>query len=163
MMVVIAVMAILLTLTVVSISAYQADARDNERAQKANIIARGLEQYYSDTSLGAGKYPDLTIAASIVASSTLPGIETSNYYFSFNSSTPAFMAATGLTGTTAVTDASPAAQTTTSNIVYLPMTYSTTNSRWEPCDSGESCSRYVLLYKTEKGSTTVTVRSRQQQ
>ncbi len=161
-MVVTVIMVILLGLTVVNMVGQQSVARDNERKTDAENIARGLERYYNDPSLGNGKYPDLTLAATIVSANRLPGVETANYYFTFNNNTLAFAVASGITGTTAVTDTSATGQLTANNIIYLPMMYSTANSRWEACDSGEECTRYVLHYQSE-ASGTVTLKSRRQQ
>lgn len=155
-LVVIVIMVILLSLMVVNMASQQKYARDNERKNDAENIARGLEQYYSANS----QYPNLATAATIVSAGSLPNVENTSYYYSFNNSAAAFTPASGFTA--AVDDTSGATLATTNKIIYLPMIYSTANSRWEECDSGEVCTRYTLSYVTE-ASGTVTIKSRSQQ
>lgn len=156
-MVVIAIMVILLVLSVINMSGQQKNARDNERKQDADNIARGLERYYNRYA----KYPDTTTAATAAANSTLPDVETSSYYFSFNStSAPSFTAVT-TPASGLVTEATPSVATT-STIAYLPMTWM--NSRWELCNTtSEDCSRFTLFYTPEQTGTAILIRSRSQQ
>jgi hypothetical protein len=154
-------MVILLSLTVINMASRQQYGRDNERKNDAENISRGLEQYYT----AHNAYPSTADASSIVAGTlSLPNTDTTSFYYSFNNNTIAFTPTTS-SGTTAVsnTTATTQAALSTTTIVYLPMTWSTTNSRWEPCDtSSEECSRYALSYNTE-GSGTVLIQSKRQQ
>ena len=161
-LVVIVIMVILLTLGVVGLTSQQKNARDNERRVDTENIARGLERYYNDTALGNGKYPDLSVAATIVSANLLPGVDVKSYAYSFNNNANAFVPTASVPANTLVTDTSGVAEATANNIVYLPMTYSTANSRWQSCTSGLECTRYVLHYSTETLGT-VTIKSRQQQ
>jgi prepilin-type N-terminal cleavage/methylation domain-containing protein len=161
-LVVIVIMVILLTLGVVGLTSQQKNARDNERRVDAENIARGIERYYNDTALGNGKYPDLSVAATIVSTNLLPGVDVKSYAYSFNSNLNAFIVASSVAANTLVTDISAATEATANTIVYLPMTYSVANSRWQSCTSGLECTRYVLHYGTETLGT-VTLKSRQQQ
>jgi type II secretory pathway pseudopilin PulG len=154
--VVIVIMVILLSLAVVNMAGQQKYARDNERKNDAENIARGLEQYYTANT----QYPNLGTAATIVSTGSLPDVEDKSYRYSFNNNTVSFTPASGFTA--AVTDASGASLATANTIVYLPMIYSTANSRWEQCDASELCTRYTLTYVTETAGT-VTVKSRMQQ
>ena len=155
-LVVIVIMVILLSLAVVNMAGQQKYARDNERKNDAENIARGLEQYYNTNT----QYPNLSTAATIVANGTLPDVEDKSYRYSFNNNVVAFTPASGFTA--AVTDSSGASLATTYTIIYLPMIYSTANSRWDQCDASEVCSRYTLTYVTETAAT-ATLKSRMQQ
>lgn len=155
-LVVIVIMVILLSLAVVNMAGQQKYARDNERKNDAENIVRGLEQYYTANT----QYPNLSTAATIVSTGSLPDVEDKSYRYSFNNNTVAFTPASGFAA--AVTDASGATLATANTIVYLPMIYSTANSRWEQCDVAEVCTRYTLTYVTETAGT-VTLKSRMQQ
>jgi prepilin-type N-terminal cleavage/methylation domain-containing protein len=170
-LVVIVIMAILLGLTVVNMAGQQVLARDNERKQDAENIARGLERYYNEVakpSVGKiGRYPDIATATNdIVQNNVLPGIEHSNLYFSFNDgTTSSFKSITDLTGNTPAEEpAATAAITALLNadtIVYVPMRWN--GSLWEVCGSDEECTRFALYYFTEKDSVKHVIMSKQQQ
>jgi len=70
LIVVIAVIGVLATITVVGFGRYQGDARDARRASSATIIAEALEKYY-DTN---GEYPSCT-AMTTNPTTTLPGVQ----------------------------------------------------------------------------------------
>jgi len=158
MIVVIIVMAILLSLTLINLAGQQVISRDNERQQKAENIARGLERYYNEVAKPSvnviGRYPDrATAVTDIVANSVLPGVESSSFIFTFNSSTSNFVVASDPTGTTPAEDAAAVTAintlTTVNTVVYVPKTWSATNSRWEMCGTDEMCTRFSLFYRTE--------------
>lgn len=74
LLIVIAVIGILSTISIVGFNRFQADARDAQRSSKATIIAEALEKYYDKN----GEYPScpaITAAASTVTTTTLPGME----------------------------------------------------------------------------------------
>lgn len=73
-LVVIAVIGILATITFMGFGRYQADTRDNARSSQATIIAEALEKYYDQN----GEYPScsaMTAAGSTLTTSTLSGLD----------------------------------------------------------------------------------------
>lgn len=157
LIVVIVIMTVLLLLAVVRVSAQQLVARDNERKQNAENIARGLEMYYDNN----GFYPHMgNTVASFTDNDLLSNVEFQSYRYSFNDNAVAFVLST-TTGTTTISATTGEAQATTSNIVYLPMIWS--GSVWQPCDnSTEVCTRYRLLYRLEGDTAIQKIESRNQ-
>lgn len=158
MIVVIVVMAILLSLTLINLAGQQVISRDNEREQKAENIARGLERYYNEVAKPSvnviGRYPDRATAINdIVANNVLPGVESANFYFTFNNNALNFVVANDPTGTTPAEDAAAITAintlATVNSVVYVPKVWSTANSRWEMCGTDEACTRFGLYYRTE--------------
>ena len=171
-LVVIVIMATLLGLTVVNMAGQQVVARDNERKQDAENIARGLERYYNEVakpSLGrTGRYPERATAINdVVANNILPGVERNSLFFSFGTgATSSFTVAGDATGTTPATDAAAltavdALLASNITIVYVPMRWNGTY--WEMCGTDEECSRFALYYRTEKDSVRHVIMSRYQQ
>jgi prepilin-type N-terminal cleavage/methylation domain-containing protein len=73
LLVVIAVIGILTTISVVGYNRYQANSRDTQRAAKVTAIAEALEKYYDQH----GEYPgcsQLTQAATTITGSSPGGI-----------------------------------------------------------------------------------------
>lgn len=158
MIVVIVVMTILLTLTLVNLAGQQVIARNNERQQKSESIARGLERYYNEVAKPSvnviGRYPDRATAINdIVPNNVLPGVEAASFYFTFNNNALNFVVANDPTGTTPAEDAAATTAigtlATMNAIVYVPKVWSSSNSRWEMCGTDEACTRYSLFYRTE--------------
>ncbi len=75
LLVVIAVIGILTTISLISFTRYQADTRDTQRSSKATILAEALEKYYDKN----GEYPGCLavsdVNASTVTTTVLPGVE----------------------------------------------------------------------------------------
>ncbi|MEO5948791.1 MAG: type II secretion system protein [Candidatus Saccharimonas sp.] len=170
-LVVTVIMVILLTLSVVVMSGQQKVARDNERKSDAENIARGLERYYNTVakpSVGVvGRYPDRATAIyDIVQNNVLPGVDKTNFYFTFHTTPTNFVVANDSTGTTpsddTVAQAAVQTLTTTNTIYYVPEVWSSSNNRWELCGTDESCTRFSLYYRTEN-NVVHEISSRQQQ
>lgn len=73
-LVVVAVIGILTTISLISFNRYQVDARDSQRQTRATIIAEALEKYYDEN----GEYPSctaMTDSASNIKANTLPNID----------------------------------------------------------------------------------------
>jgi prepilin-type N-terminal cleavage/methylation domain-containing protein len=62
LLVTITVMVILLTLSVVGLASYQANARDEERKTDVQVIAQQLESYYESDHLAAHTLPRVSLA-----------------------------------------------------------------------------------------------------
>lgn len=74
LLIVIAIIGILTTISVVSYSVIQANSRDSQRSSKITALAEALEKYYDQN----GEYPScaaMSATANTVASSTLKGID----------------------------------------------------------------------------------------
>ncbi len=153
-----AIMAILLTVTMVSLQSSQANARDSERLADIQQIKNGIERYYTDgNSTGVkGMYPTTAIAANLPTSGLLPDVKPVAFTYDFASTSPSFKVATGADGATGYTTATISSQVTIDTFVYEPLRYDTTNLDWELCGSGE-CLRYNIYYRTEANPTVVQV------
>lgn len=167
MAVVITIMAILLVLGVGSYVNSQANARDNERKTTANNIAQALERYYrtgNGTSYPAGDYPAADASpSSTFLSSVLPGLDRNSFNYSFNSTAPSAFFTIFTTDNPPQETISSAVNTatTTTNIVYQPLTLS--GGAWAPCTaSAQECRRFKLYYRTEIGNTVQIIESRAQ-
>ena len=139
-------------------SSQQKIGRDSERKADSENIARGMERYYDTVakpSVGVtGRYPDRATAINdIVQNNVLPGVDETNYYFTFNSGVSNFVIANDSTGTTPSDDAAALAAvqtlTTVNSIYYVPRVWSASNNRWEMCGTDEQCTRFSLYYRTE--------------
>jgi prepilin-type N-terminal cleavage/methylation domain-containing protein len=76
LIVVIATIGILATITVIGLTRYQADTRDAKRAASVSVISEALEKYYDEN----GEYPsctDVMAAASTLTQETLVGVSAS--------------------------------------------------------------------------------------
>lgn len=76
LIVVIATIGILATITVIGLTRYQADTRDARRTSSVGVISEALEKYYDQN----GEYPScnaVTAAASVVTANTLKGVSPS--------------------------------------------------------------------------------------
>src|ERR1700761_8180433 len=73
LLVVIAVIGILTTITIVGYNRYQQNSRDTQRAAKATVIAEALEKYYDAN----GEYPSCSqlTASGVTTSGVLQGVE----------------------------------------------------------------------------------------
>jgi prepilin-type N-terminal cleavage/methylation domain-containing protein len=142
LIVVIAIIGVLATITIIGMSRFQADTRDARRASSATVIAEALEKYYDEN----GEYPsctDLTAASSVVTSATLVGID------------PAALVA-------------PQARSDQTNSIECGATLSVNGQDFfeyvgdgsNACTSGGSCLSYTLRYKEESSGNIKSVTSR---
>lgn len=77
LLVVIAVIGVLATLTLIGFTRFQADSRDAQRSAKATVIVEALEKYYDEN----GEYPGcsaITQNATTVRNNVLNGIDTTS-------------------------------------------------------------------------------------
>jgi prepilin-type N-terminal cleavage/methylation domain-containing protein len=145
LIVVLAVIGILATITVVGFSRYQADGRDSRRASSVSAIVEYLEKYY-DTN---GEYPSCsatTAAATTVSISTLKDIETST-----------LVAPQAPSGTENSLMCSGTGNILTINGIDF-FEYQGDGS--ETCNTTGSCLKYTIKYKKESDGTIISVDSR---
>ena len=182
------IMAILLTLSVVSMRGLQASARDEERKIDVDTIARGLEEYYKKgnpyytNGSSKGSYPGANMMVSINGSGWCPGTFWVNpahaAYFSICRNymtevlpgvsdaalTPPGKTSPTLSFSFLGAEASPVAIINPSITTYLnngDYVYKPLNDSDEGlCYSFDSCRRYVLLYKKETTGEVVIVKSK---
>ena len=141
-LVVVAIIGILATITFMGFGRYQADARDSARAGKATVISEALEKYYDKN----GEYPScpsVTGPATTVTTSVLPGIDAQALV--------APQAESGTTNSVACTDLTNMSQA--DFFAYVGDTSST-------CTTGQACLLYKLKYKQESTGQIVTLDSR---
>lgn len=152
--IVIVVMAILMTLGMVSLSSSQKDARDNARKTTVETIARGLESFYNGDASGTagaqgGVYPSsdqmLASATDKTTKQILPGLNDSAYYYPFQGSTPALQARSASNGLTS-------SSSSIYIIIYEPLTRS--NALCTAAASME-CSQFKLYYRLESAPSTI--------
>lgn len=144
-LVVIAVIGILATVTFMGFGRYQADTRDSTRADKATILAEALEKYYDQN----GEYPScsaITAAASTVTTSTLSGVDP-NVLLTPSSST----------GTTNSIQCSDVIASSSDIFGYV-------GDGSSNCTSGTgataACLQWTLKYKQEGTGTIISIQSR---
>jgi prepilin-type N-terminal cleavage/methylation domain-containing protein len=130
-LIVIVIVAILATLSIVTYSKIQADARDSDRASKVSIIAGELEKYYSKN----GEYPGcaaMTQAGAVVVQDVLVGMDAS-----------ALITPSSSTGTTnSIVCTALVAGAVNDQFAYIG------DSSYD-CSVGEACSKYTLQYRIE--------------
>ncbi len=163
LVVVMIIMAILIGLSIMSITSNQANARDHERLADIDQVMRGLERYYNEANSNtatAGRYPDITLAANLPTNSMLPGVATGAFTYSSSSVTPSFVVAVGPAGRAVDSTATVASQLTTRNtFVYEPSYYDSATNSWKLCGAGSECLRYVIYYTTEKTGSTIQIKT----
>lgn len=142
LLVVIAVIGILTTISALSFTRYQADARDSQRDQRATIIVEALEKYFSKN----GEYPScsaMTNSASYITANVLPGIDTTALV------APQSVGQTNsIDFCTTITTATP-----TDSFAYV-------GDGSAACTGSGSCLEYTLQYKQETTNTIKSVTSR---
>lgn len=143
LIVVIATIGILATITVLGLTRYQADTRDVRRASSVNVIAEALEKYYDQN----GEYPSCTAvsaAPSVVSTTTLKGIDTGALQ-------------------------APQAPTSETNSIECNGSTLTINGDdffeyvgdgSAACNTGDACLQYTLKYKDEASGVIKTLSSR---
>lgn len=141
LIVVIAVIGILATITIVGFSRYQADTRDAKRVSSITTIAEALEKYYDKN----GEYPSCsTLTSSSVTSDALQGVNASVLV--------APQAGTGVSNSLSCNVLS----TSSADFFEYQGDGSST------CLTGSSCLAYTLRYKEEATGTIKELESRRQ-
>jgi prepilin-type N-terminal cleavage/methylation domain-containing protein len=148
LIVVIAVIGILATITVVGFGRYQGDTRDARRSSSASVIAEALEKYYDLN----GEYPScaaMSASGSIVSKTTLKGVDTN----------------------TLVAPQAPNADVTNANSIKCTSSGSTLTTNGvdffeyqgdgsPECAASGSCLSFTLKYKDETDGQIKTITSR---
>lgn len=146
LLVVVAVIGVLATISVVGFVQYQATQRDSERAAKATVIAEALEKYYEEH----GEYPSCSTLSGnsqtvVGTGGPLQGVESATLL------TP--QAGSGTTNSITCSDLTSVSG---SDIFAFVGDGSTT------CQSGNSCLTYTIKYKKESDGTIASITSRRQ-
>lgn len=142
LIVVIAIVGILITVSVLGFGRYQADTRDERRASSVNVIAEHLESFYDAN----GEYPSCSAITANVATLT----------------------ATTLKGIEAKSLVAPQAPSGTENSLQCGEVLTINGEDFfeyvgdgsETCTTDGSCLKYTLKYKKESGNTIVSLDSR---
>lgn len=145
LIVVIAVIGILATITAIGFSKYQGDTRDARRASSANVITEALEKFYDKN----GEYPScsaVTAVASTVTKTTLVGVDARTLV--------APQAPSGTDNSIKCTSAGNVI--TTNGADFFEYQGDGSNS----CNTTESCLQYTLKYKKEATSEIISINSR---
>lgn len=141
-LVVIAVIGILTTISVVSFGRYQSSARDSQRASQATILVEALEKYYDKN----GEYPSCSAVqspAATITSTVLPGIESTVL----------------VTPQETSDDNSIVCQDLTS-VASDPDIFAYVGDGSASCSAAGSCLQYTLKYKDEVTNSIKTIESR---
>jgi prepilin-type N-terminal cleavage/methylation domain-containing protein len=148
LIVVIAVIGILATITIVGFGRYQADTRDARRTSSASVIVEALEKYYDLN----GEYPScaaLSASGTTISSATLKGIDT----------------------TVLVSPQAPGADATNANSIKCTSSGNTLTTNGvdffeyqgdgsADCNGSGACLSYTLKYKDESDGIIKTIASR---
>lgn len=141
LLVVVAVIGILATITLIGFNRYQADTRDSQRSSQVTIISEALERYYEKN----GEYPScpsLTGTASDVTSTVLTGLEAK----------------------TLVSPQDPNGEDNSIKCQDLltsdPDVFAYVGDGSTACTTGDACLSYTLKYKEESTGTIKTIASR---
>ena len=145
LLIVIAIIGILATISVVSFGRVRANARDSQRSSKITVIAEALEKYYDKN----GEYPScsaMSQPASTIADSTLTGIRSD-----------ALTAPGGTIGTSSILTSCGDLTTGTDAFSYI-------GDSGTPCLTGtgqtSACVQYTLKYREESTNNIVSITSR---
>jgi prepilin-type N-terminal cleavage/methylation domain-containing protein len=146
LIVVIAVIGVLATITVIGFGRFQADTRDARRVSSATVIAEALEKYYEQN----GEYPSCATMtdgdATTLISTTLKGVDPSVLV------TPQLSSGDS-NAIDVCTDIS--ASISTDSIAYV-------GDGSEACQTSGGCLSFTLQYKNEATGTIQTITSRRQ-
>lgn len=188
LVVVMTIMAILLVLTVVGISATRVNARDTKRKNDVESLARGLEIRYNDGNpkvsgpayVTKGTYPgvyeiqhmfgqDMSSQGFIPGQipggylpDGIPGTGLKNY--SPDGSLASFTIACPTAAAACANEGNPATVTNTSDPEYVTINeyvYEPIGTDGKICQQG-GCVRFNLYYRTEKDNTVQVVKSKHQ-
>lgn len=160
--IVIAIMGVLLTLAVASISTAQANSRDAERKADVDALSSNLESFYRTGSTGAGstgRYPSTVITTneatlrSLLRDIDLKAVTAPNAA----SVVTSFVAATNEVQT--VSGVTP--QPTIGQYVYQPLQVN--GSGWSLCTAEtQECRKYNIYYRLETNSSVQMATSKSQ-
>jgi prepilin-type N-terminal cleavage/methylation domain-containing protein len=142
-LVVIAVIGILTTISFISFGRYQSNTRDSQRNAKTTILAEALEEYFDKN----GEYPScsaLTASASSVTTTVLPGVESDTLV--------APQATSGTTNSFQCTDLT--------SVANDPDAFAYIGDGSVACSTGAACLEFTLKYKDEGTGTIKTISSR---
>lgn len=172
LLITITIMVILMTLSVVGLRSLQANARDEQRATDANLIARGLETRYANGNpkatsayINKGEYPginEMEHAKGLTEAGFTPTSVTNGYLQELlpgldkkivTNNSLDFMCASACAAEVAATINS---KTTTSKFIYEPI-----DSTNNVCFNG-GCIRFNLYYRTEKDNVVHKIMSKHQ-
>lgn len=159
LLIVIAIMGILMTLSVVNMRDSQVNSRDVERKADIEAIVSSLETYYTsgtDGSTSFGFYPStaLTSSGSSYMTQTLRDIDTNSLKApGISDPTQTFISATNNIQTTAGVLPQP----TYSQYVYQPIA-----SGGTLCTSSTECRKFNLYYRSEVDNNIYMVTSKKQ-
>jgi len=143
LLIVIAVIGILATISVVGFSRTQTMTRDAQRSSKSSVIVEALEKYYDKN----GEYPScsaVTSSVSNVTTAVLPGINSDALV------TPK--------STDAAANSIQCQDLT--NIATDPDIFAYIGDGSAACTSGQSCLEFTLKYKDEIANQIVSIQSR---
>jgi prepilin-type N-terminal cleavage/methylation domain-containing protein len=143
LIVVIAIIGILATISIIGFSRYQGDTRDARRSSSANVIAEALEKYYDLN----GEYPSCgALTSATVTTTTLKSVDTGT-----------IVAPQAPSGTTNSIECTSAGNVLTTNGVDF-FEYQGDGS--PECSGSGSCLSYTLKYKDETDGQIKTITSR---
>jgi prepilin-type N-terminal cleavage/methylation domain-containing protein len=145
LIVVIAIIGILATITIIGFTRYQGDTRDARRASSASVIVEALEKYYDQN----GEYPScaaMSAPATTVSTTTLTGIDPN-----------ALIAPQAPSNTTTSIECTSAGYTLTVNGTDF-FEYQGDGS--PDCAGSGSCLSYTLKYKDETDGKIISINSR---
>ena len=143
LIVVIAIIGILATISIVGFGRYQGDTRDARRASSASVIVEALEKYYDLN----GEYPSCSaISSGTVTTTTLKGVDANT-----------IIAPQASSGTTNSLECTSAGNILTTNGVDF-FEYQGDGSA--DCNGSGSCLSYTLKYKDETNGVIKTISSR---
>jgi len=144
LLVVIAVIGILTTISLISFTRYQADTRDTQRSSKTTILAEALEKYYDKN----GEYPSCSAVSDSnavnVTTNVLLGVELN----------------TLLTPKSAPTDTNSIKCTDITGAVGEADVFAYVGDGSAACTSGQACLSWTLKYKEESTGLIKTIASR---
>jgi prepilin-type N-terminal cleavage/methylation domain-containing protein len=143
LIIVIAIIGILATISIIGFGRYQAETRDARRASSANVITEALEKYYDAN----GEYPSCSaVTSDTVTNDTLKGVDNNT-----------IIAPQSPSGTTNSIECTSAGNVLTVGGADF-FEYQGDGS--SDCNGSGSCLQYTLKYKDEIDGTIVSINSR---
>jgi prepilin-type N-terminal cleavage/methylation domain-containing protein len=153
LIIVIAIMAILLTLGVVNLQDTLVNGRDDERKEDIANLARHLETFYtsgSDSSTTTGFYPSTAITTNASTMTTYLR-DADNDTLMAPGITDPIQTVKAASDTSILTSAS--AHPTFSEYIYQPLALSADGSTWSLCTGSTECRKFNLYYRLESDNT----------
>lgn len=175
LLITIVIITVIMLLAVAGFRSTQVAARNDERAAKAETIARGLESYYSHgdsaRSVPPGQYPSVHAFNQAISSgyidTWLPGVEASTLRFSWQDDGAINIQAYGNNALNENLSLITPVARSSGQILYEPMkvdfnTGGLDNDRWSACRlAADVCTRFNLYYVPEGESSVQIIRSSQ--